>query len=81
MATGAPNPLAGTVGYYEICKTWGHHLTSCPLLKKYHRTLRNLFSNCYKSIGHDEKDCHEFDLMREHSSDAYIFQEENFIEK
>jgi hypothetical protein len=32
MATGALNPLAGGVGYCEICKTWGHHPTAFPLL-------------------------------------------------
>jgi hypothetical protein len=30
-ATGEMKPLAGGVGYFEICKTWGHHLTTCTL--------------------------------------------------
>jgi hypothetical protein len=77
MATGAPNPLVGGVGYCEICKTWGHHLTACPLLQKYQSTPRNLFCNFCKSVGHDEKDCHAFDLMRERTLDAYKIQEEN----
>jgi hypothetical protein len=38
---------------------------------------RNLFCNFCKSVGHDEKDCHAFDLMRECTSDAYKIQEEN----
>jgi hypothetical protein len=58
MATRAPNPLEGGVGYCEICKTWGHHPTTCPLLQKYQSTPRNLFCNFCKYVGHDEKDCH-----------------------
>jgi hypothetical protein len=77
MATGAPNPLEGGVGYCEICKTWGHHPTAFPLLQKYQSTPKNLFCNFCKSVGHDEKYCHTFDLMREHTSDAYKIQEEN----
>jgi len=30
MVIGAPNPLTRGVGYCEICKTWGHHLTVFP---------------------------------------------------
>jgi hypothetical protein len=74
MATGAPNPLLGGVGYCEICKTWGHHLTTFPLLKKYQSTPRNLFCNFCKSIGHDEKDCRAFDLMRECTVDNIKFK-------
>jgi hypothetical protein len=77
MATGAPNPLVGGVGYCEICKTWGHHPTAFPLLQKYQSTPRNLFCNFCKSVGHDEKDYCAFNLMREHTVDAYKIQEEN----
>jgi hypothetical protein len=79
MATGAPNPLVGGEGYCEICKTWGNHLIACPLLQKYWSTPRNLFCNFCKFVGHDEKDCHTFDLMRERTSDAYRIREENFV--
>jgi hypothetical protein len=77
MATGAPNPLAGGVGYCEICKTQGHHLTSCPLLQKYQSTPKKLFYNFCKSVGHDEKYFRAFDLMRKNTSDTYKIQQEN----
>jgi hypothetical protein len=38
---------------------------------------RNLFCNFCKSVGHEEKDCRTFDLMRERTSDMYRIQEEN----
>jgi hypothetical protein len=70
------NPLPGG-GYCGICKKWGHHPTKFPLLHKYQNTLRNLFCNFCKSVGHEEKDCCTFDLMREHTSDMYNIKEEN----
>jgi hypothetical protein len=78
MAIGELNPLARGVGCCDICKMWGNHPNTCPLLQKYHSTSRNLFSIFFKLVGHDEKDCHTFDMMRECTSDAYIIQEENF---
>jgi hypothetical protein len=36
----------------------------------------NLFCNLCKSVGHDEKYCHAFNLMREHTSDEYRCYEE-----
>jgi hypothetical protein len=79
MAIRAPNPLVEGVGYCEICKTWGNHSIAFPLLQKYQSTLRNLFFNFFKYVGHDEKDCRVFELMRKHTLDAYIIQEEYFI--
>jgi hypothetical protein len=67
----------GGLGYCKICNTWVNHPIYCPLLQKYQSTLRHLFYNFCKSVGHNEKDCHAFDLMREHTSDVYIIQEEN----
>jgi hypothetical protein len=40
----------------------------------------NLFCIFSKSVGHDEKECHAFDLMREHTMDAYIVQGEEGAE-
>jgi hypothetical protein len=63
LVMGALNPLPGG-GYCEICKKWGHYPTDFPLLHKYQSTPNNLFYNFCKSIGHDKKDFHAFDLMR-----------------
>jgi hypothetical protein len=69
----ALNPLGP---WCEICKTMGHHLHNCILMQKYQRTVRNLFHNFCKLVGHDEKEFHAFDLMRECTVDAYKFQGE-----
>jgi hypothetical protein len=45
-------------------------------MQKYQSTTRNLFCNFCKSVGHDEKDCHALDLMRECTTDAYRVQGE-----
>jgi hypothetical protein len=75
---GVLNPLpGGGGGYCEICKKWGHHPIECPLPQKYQSTPRNLFCNFCKSVEHEEKDCCTFDLMREHTSNMYMIQEEN----
>jgi hypothetical protein len=75
MDIGETNPLEGGVRYCEICKTWGHHPTACPLFHKYQSIPNNLFCNFFKYVGHDEKDCCVFDLMRECTSDVYRIQE------
>jgi len=38
--------------------------------------MRNLFGNFFKYVGHEEKDCYAFDLMRECIIDAYRVQGE-----
>jgi hypothetical protein len=70
LEAGAPNPLPGG-GYCEICKKWGYHPMDFPLLQKYQSTPKNLFCNFRKSVGHEEKYCRAFDLMREHTSYVY----------
>jgi hypothetical protein len=45
-------------------------------MQKYQSTVRNLFCNFCKSVGHEEKDCCAFDLMRECTADAYRVQGE-----
>jgi hypothetical protein len=71
LVTGALNPLPRG-GYCEICKKWGHHPTGCLFIQKYQSTPRNLFCNFLKSVGHEEKYFHTFDLMREHTSYMYM---------
>jgi hypothetical protein len=76
--TGVSNPLPGG-GYCEICKKWGHHPTKCPLLQKYQEYTKELILQFLQVIGHEEKDFHTFDLMREHTSYMYKIQEENVV--
>jgi hypothetical protein len=70
LESGALNTLPRE-GYYEICKKWGHHPPNCPLLRKYRIMPQNLFCNLCKSVGHEEKDFHAFNLMRESTSYMY----------
>jgi hypothetical protein len=72
------NPLPGG-GYYKRCKKRGHHPTEFPLLQKYQSTPRNLFYNFCKLVGHEEKDSHKFELMRECTLYMYMIQEENVV--
>jgi hypothetical protein len=52
-----------------------------PLSVHYSRNIIVLQRICFvifcKSIGHEEKDCHTFDLLRECTLDIYKIQEEN----
>jgi hypothetical protein len=73
LRRGSPNPLGI---WCEICNMMGHQPHSYPLMQKYQITTRNLFCNICKSVGHEEKDCHTFDLMRECTIDAYRVQGE-----
>jgi hypothetical protein len=50
------------------------------LIQKYQNTAKNLFCNFCKLVGHDEKECCAFNLMREFTVDAYSFQWEEGLE-
>jgi hypothetical protein len=45
-------------------------------MDKYVQTPTNIYYTFCKSVGHDEKDCRDYDLMHERSRDAYIIQGE-----
>ena len=39
----------------------------------------NLFCNFLNLVGHEEKDFYTFGLMRDHTSNMHIIQEENVM--
>lgn len=47
-----------------ICKIGGKHTTdNCHMLQEYTQTLLQLFCNFCRSVGHDERTCHSYELM------------------
>jgi hypothetical protein len=45
-------------------------------MQKYVQTPTNIYCTFYKYVGHDEKDCRDYDLLHESSSDTYRIQGE-----
>jgi hypothetical protein len=45
-------------------------------MKKYVQTPMNLYCTFCTSVGHDEKDCKDYDLLHERSRDIYKIQGE-----
>jgi hypothetical protein len=43
-------------------------------MKKYVQTPTNLYCTLCKSMGHDDRDCRDYDLMHERSRDIYNIQ-------
>lgn len=78
VASGAQNPLnVRSSLWWEICKSRHEHRPEDSyLLQKYVKTPRNLYCKFYKLVGHDENHCQYYELMMEHTDDAYRMQEE-----
>jgi hypothetical protein len=45
-------------------------------MKKYVQTPKNLYFTFCKCVGHDDRDCRDYDLMHERSRDIYKIQGE-----
>ena len=66
LNTGAPNLFNPNVLYYEICRTTGQYRPEyCYLLQRYVQVPKNPYCKFCNSVGHNEDECHSFDLMRE----------------
>ena len=59
-----------------ICQIGGKHtMDNCHLLQKYTPTPQQLFCNFYRSVGHDKRTCHSYELMMDQTP-AYRIQTE-----
>ena len=66
VASGAPNPLNGKgLAWCHIFQSRGNRDEECVYLKKVVSTLVNLFCKFCKSVGHEEKDCRAYHLLKE----------------
>jgi hypothetical protein len=54
----------------------GHQEIACCVIQKYQSTVRNVFCDFCKLVGHDKKGCLALDLMRERTTDEYTVQGE-----
>ena len=69
---GHAQPINAGALYCEICRTSGQHRPEhCHLLQRYVQVPKNPYFQFCKSVGHNEDECRSYDLMREHTSDAY----------
>jgi hypothetical protein len=76
LAFGAPIPLNKvTLPWCEVCRN-RHHPGESYYMKKYVHTPTNLYCTFCKSMGHDEKDCRDYDILHERSRDKYSIQGE-----
>jgi hypothetical protein len=66
--TGCRSPK--TVKYDQVfLKTWSR--ANSYYLQKYVQTPTNMYFTFFKSIGHDDRDCRDYDLMHERLKDIY----------
>ena len=72
VATGVPNPI-NTQGmpWCRICQTRVHRSEECLYLQKIVIAPTSLYIKFGKSVGHDEKDCREFQLLQEKMVDTF----------
>ena len=66
VVLGAPNPLNDHgLPWCRIFQSRGHRDEECSYLQNVVSTPINLFCKFCKSIGHDEKDCRAYLLLKE----------------
>jgi hypothetical protein len=76
MASGAPSPLKQvTPPWWEVCRN-RNFPNECYYLQNYVETATNMYCTFFKSIGNDDRDCRDYDLMHERSGDIYKIQGE-----
>ena len=81
VVSGAPNPLNGHgLPWCRICQSRGHHDEEFLYLQKIVSTLINLFCKFCKLVGHDEKDCRAYQLLKEKTIDTYLMKNERFAQ-
>jgi hypothetical protein len=76
LASGDLIPLKQvTLPWCEVCRN-RHHPGECNYMKKYVQTPTNLYCTFYKSIGKDDRNCRDCDLIHERLRDIYKIQGE-----
>ena len=76
VAFGAPNPLNGKgLPWCLICQSRGNHDEECVYLQKVVSTPANLFCKFCRSVGHNEKDCRAYQLLKEKRGDTLMKNE------
>ena len=79
VACGALNPINGQgLPWCCICHSRGHHDEECVYLQKVVSTPANLFCKFCRLVGHDEKDCRAYQLLKEKTIDTYLMKNEGF---
>jgi hypothetical protein len=76
LASGALIPLKQVnLPWFEVCRN-RHRPGECCYMQKYVQTPTNLYYTFCKCVGHDDRDCRDFDLVHEISRDIYKIQGE-----
>ena len=71
VSSSAPNPLISHgLPWCRIYQTRGHHNEDCLYLQKIVITPANLFFKFCKPVGHEEKDCRAYQLLKEKMIDT-----------
>ena len=79
IAFGAPNPLNGKgIPWCHICQSRGHRDEECVYLQKVVSTPTRLFCKFCRSVGHDEKYCRAYQLLKEKTVNTYLVKNEGF---
>ena len=62
------------MSWCRICQTRGHNLEEFLYLQNIVSTPTSLYCKFCKSVGHDEKDCREFQLLQDKTVDTYLMK-------
>ena len=78
LLSGAPNPL-NRVGapWCRIDQVYGHQHENCDYMQKMVTKLEILYCTFCRSVGHDDKNYHAYDLLQERMYDSYFFKGED----
>ena len=78
LLSGALNPLScGSVSFCRICQVYGNRHENCTYMHKMVMKLASLYCTFYRSVGNEDKDCWDYDLLQEWTYDAYLVKGED----
>jgi hypothetical protein len=76
LASGVSSPLKKfNLPWCNVCIN-RHSPGECYYMQKYVEAPTNLYCTFYKSVGHDDRYCRDYDLMHERLRDIYKIQGE-----
>ena len=81
VAQGASNPVNTQVmPWCRKCQTRGHKSEECLYLQKIVSTPASLYCKFCKSVGHGEKDCRAYHLLKDKTVDTYLMKNNGKIQ-
>ena len=78
LLSGAPNPLSyAGILWFRMCQVYGHQHENYEYMQKMITKEENMYYTFCRSVGHDDKNYRDYDLLQERTYDSYFVKDED----